>query len=631
MPEVGHLRSGLAADARSARERARLRGRRRAGGRHGRLGRVQARSADLVRHVGLPVVVVVVVGVGDDRRAARVERDLEVVEQVPVRGSERPARRDVAAVDEVVARRDLAERRVGRGRVVALRVEDLPVGAVDVRSGRGAVPDDPDRARSRAGLEPREQARRRARTVAHLHRLAPGRALVDGVGEEDVVAVRVGDVDRAVRRAVVGDLHDEEDVRHAASRRLVADVVERGGGDVRRRRRARADLTARSADVDGAGRLVHVDLADLADRAGGGGGPVRQAAVVRALDLRDRRSDRAVEQVDTVLPVELLPLAVVDRRACRHVPERVLREGDALVGRLADRDVREDEAGEGKRRRIRGRTGAWIGPSDREVDVAAAVCADGRLLVTGERVGLAAVDPVPHVRVAVQVVVPEVDAGRNAADPGDVEVARRVGAAARLAVARGDRSLRRHVRAERDSAVQIGRRPGGRLDLRARRPVVLLPGDGEVDDVDRERAGAFDRRVEGRLFTGSGRAAGGVGHDGARVRALVDVEVEVVRRDEPGDAHVDDLAGPVGGGSGDGQRVGVAVDGLDAGRLAGRRTAHSGAVPGNARARRIDRPGRRICGVGASLGRREEQRARKCDREQQQRPERLHRSPLFSE
>src|SRR5207249_10913604 len=103
--------------------------------------------------------------------------------------------------------------------------------------------------------------------------------------------------------------------------------------------RTRADLAGRTTDVDGARGLVHVDVADLSDRARAGRRPVGQAAVVRSLDLGHGRRDGAVEQVDAVLAVELVPLTVVDRGAPRDVAQRI--EGEVLtpVHRIAHGDV----------------------------------------------------------------------------------------------------------------------------------------------------------------------------------------------------------------------------------------------------------------------------------------------------
>src|SRR5213078_920757 len=218
-------------------------------------------------------------------------------------------------------------------------------------------------------------------------------------------------------------LHGEEDVRDAAGGGLVTLVAD--GREVRCRRRTRADGAAASRDVDGSTRLVDVDVADLPDEPRRGGRTVRQTAVVGPLDLRQGGRDRAVEEVDRVLAVELVPLTVVHRSAAGDVPERVAYEGRAFVGRPEDRYVREDKARAGQRRRIVVRAVGGIGPPHREVDVAAAVSAHtcSRIrIVAGEGVRLTAVGPVAQVRVGVQVVVPEVDAGRNAADRGDVEV-----------------------------------------------------------------------------------------------------------------------------------------------------------------------------------------------------------------
>src|SRR5207253_8959742 len=126
---------------------------------------------------------------------------------------------------------------------------------------RAAVPDDAHRARSWAGLQPRHETRPGVGSVVHLHRLAPGVALVDGVRQVDVMAIRVGDVDGAARRSVLSDLHREEDVGYASGGHLVAAVRRRG--DARPSRRPCADLATRPADIDSAARLVNVDLADL--------------------------------------------------------------------------------------------------------------------------------------------------------------------------------------------------------------------------------------------------------------------------------------------------------------------------------------------------------------------------------
>ena len=242
MPEVRDLGAGLAPDAPRARKRPGLRRRRRTGTRHTRPRCVEAGSADLMRQIGMPVEVIVVVGVGNRGGAVRIERDLEVVEQVPVRGPERAAGRDVAAVDEVIARDGLPEGRcVGRG-VVAQRIEDLPVGVVVVRGVRCSVPDDRNRSRRGSRFEPRQQARPRVGTVADLHGLAPRNALVRRIDEVDVVPVRVRDIGRPVRGSVLCDFDREEDARHVARGGLVALVPDRRG--VRGWGRARADGAA---------------------------------------------------------------------------------------------------------------------------------------------------------------------------------------------------------------------------------------------------------------------------------------------------------------------------------------------------------------------------------------------------
>src|SRR5205823_3558140 len=104
--------------------------------------------------------------------------------------------------------------------------------------------------------------------------------------------------------------------------------------------------------------------------------------------------------------------------------------------------------------------------------------ADGSGGSVRERVGLPPIDRIAHLRVVgrtsgLQVEVPEVDTGRNAADAGDVMVAVLVRPAARLSVTPRYGSLRADTRAEGDSALDVGRGaaagPGG--DYRS--PAVL--------------------------------------------------------------------------------------------------------------------------------------------------------------
>ena len=92
----------------------------------------------------MAVIVVVVIRIGDHRGAGRVERNLEIIEQVPVCIAERPALADVAAVDKVIADLRLPEGRIVGGGIERLRVEDVPVGVVIVGSARCPVPDDAD-------------------------------------------------------------------------------------------------------------------------------------------------------------------------------------------------------------------------------------------------------------------------------------------------------------------------------------------------------------------------------------------------------------------------------------------------------------------------------------------------------
>ena len=87
-------------------------------------------------------------------------------------------------------------------------------------------------------------------------------------------------------------------------------------------------------------------------------------------------------------------------------------------------------------------------------DVAAAIPAHRGGLAVGERIRLPAVDRVAHVRIVgrarrVQVEVPEVHAGRHAADGAHVGIADGVGPVARLAVAARHGRLQPHAQLAR--------------------------------------------------------------------------------------------------------------------------------------------------------------------------------------
>ncbi len=475
----------------------------------------------------------------------------------------------------------LREGRRGRIGVGAGRIEDAPVGVVVVDRVRGAVPDQADRARRFARPQVREDAGDGRGPVAHPDRQAPGLALVGRVREEDVVVVRVGDVDGALR----SHLDDEEEVRHAARirGRLRAGIGERLAADDRGH--AGADLPGAARDVHGAVSLIDVDGADLADGAGGPGPAVGEP----------RWRDGAIEQVDGVGSVKGEPLPVVDRHAAGDVPGRVLHESDAPIGRALSRDVGQDQAGRGEGGRVVVRAGDRIGQADRDVDVAAAIPADCGGLAVGEGVRLPPIDRVAHVRIVgrarrAQVEVPEVHARRHAADAGHVGIAGGVRPAARLAVAAGYRSLQAHARAEGEAALDVAGSARDRFGLHRRGALVLIDQrrDGEVDDVHGIDARAGRGRIDRRMLAGLGSAVRRDAHHGTRVRILVDVEIVVVRRVAPLDRHGDELAGIVRRCARHRQREGVAAAALDAGSFVRRCRPARGAGPGQRSARRAD-------------------------------------------
>ncbi len=75
-------------------------------------------------------VVVVIVGIADDRSASRIERNLKIVDEVAIRCSQRSPGGNVASVNEVIACCDLTKCRNFFVRVETLRVENVPVRVV---------------------------------------------------------------------------------------------------------------------------------------------------------------------------------------------------------------------------------------------------------------------------------------------------------------------------------------------------------------------------------------------------------------------------------------------------------------------------------------------------------------------
>ena len=76
---------------------------------------VNAGPAELARHIGVPIVIVVIVGVGNHGRALRIERDLEVIDQVSVVRAGQAAFGNIGGMDDVLrlGYLDFAERRIG--------------------------------------------------------------------------------------------------------------------------------------------------------------------------------------------------------------------------------------------------------------------------------------------------------------------------------------------------------------------------------------------------------------------------------------------------------------------------------------------------------------------------------------
>ena len=136
------------------------------------------RAANLACHIGMAVVVIVVVGVGDNGGALRIERYLEIIDQVPIVRAGQPSLRNIRGVNDVLRLRDLREpkSRIVRGRVERLRVVNSPFRRVIIRARR-AVPYDSNRPGRRPGFHPRKHIAVGA-DIAHPHWIAPGRSLV---------------------------------------------------------------------------------------------------------------------------------------------------------------------------------------------------------------------------------------------------------------------------------------------------------------------------------------------------------------------------------------------------------------------------------------------------------------------
>lgn len=125
--------------------------------------------------------VVVIIGVGQDRGASRIESNLEVIRQVTIGGhaSNDEARLgDVSPVNHVVACFGLTEGRTAFN-VSSERVKDMPIRRVVTGSEFiAAVPNNPNSAGDRPGRHPREDSGLSLRSIADTDGRTPRIAFI---------------------------------------------------------------------------------------------------------------------------------------------------------------------------------------------------------------------------------------------------------------------------------------------------------------------------------------------------------------------------------------------------------------------------------------------------------------------
>ena len=314
-----------------------------------RLAGVEVIAGNLVRDVGVGGEVDRIVCPRDERHPLRIDRHLEEVREIAVRtrAGREAGEADVRAVDDVIARDTLKDRRRGRRRVERLGEVHLPVGAVGVAAGavlavgrRCTVPDDREAPRTIASLDPREQRHAALTDIAHAHRKRPRLSLIEGVRDVDrVAAVGVRDVYGAVAR----DLAYGKQIRDRLLPARRHERVEHGRRQRKARRMADRDAhflralgaVALMAEVHRAVALIDVDVAGgiAADRCDHRR-TVRQPAVVGAIQVVLRRrlqaGEVAVAEIDSMVAEEFHPLAIVDLH--RRVAGRVVRQRLAAIG-----------------------------------------------------------------------------------------------------------------------------------------------------------------------------------------------------------------------------------------------------------------------------------------------------------
>lgn len=146
--------------------------------------------ADLSGHISMATYIVMIVAVADDSGTGRIESNLEVIRQVPIRrvgaGRIESIFGDVGPMNYVVARLGLAEGRIAFD-VCSQRVKDMPIRRI-VRGGEliAAIPNHSYRAGNGASRHPGEHSGLSLRSIAHADGWAPGVSLISGKPDKDI-------------------------------------------------------------------------------------------------------------------------------------------------------------------------------------------------------------------------------------------------------------------------------------------------------------------------------------------------------------------------------------------------------------------------------------------------------------
>ena len=275
--------------------------------------------------------------------------------------------------------------------------------------------------------------------------------------EVDILVVRVSNICRTKRRAVISNFHAKEQVRNPVrvAGCFVTSVGQGLGAGRDRRGRADANHARAAAYINGAAGLMDVDRSDLPDSSSRFCRAVCQAAIIGTLDHCHSRLERPIQQVNLIFPIEFLPLAVITRSTAGGVAEWIILECNSFIRRTLCRNIRRDKAGSRECRRIICCKRCRVWKSDREINITAAVRTYGSRIFFRKRIRLPAIYRVTHKRIVrrtgrLEIEVPQVDARRNTSDTSHIVITEIICSAARFTVASCGRSLNRDVRAKRN-------------------------------------------------------------------------------------------------------------------------------------------------------------------------------------